>query len=110
MDDDGNYLKLKFSEYLQYMQNTKDYNPLYIFDGDIPQKMLQQYTVPKLFTQDYLQYIQEKRPLYRWILCGYSDINISPKNSGSMMHVDPYETSAWNCVVLGKKRWVMFPP
>jgi hypothetical protein len=41
MDDDGNYLKLKFSEYLQYMQNTKDYNPLYIFDGDIPQEMLQ---------------------------------------------------------------------
>ena len=26
------------------------------------------------------------------------------------MHVDPYETSAWNSVVLGKKRWIIYPP
>ncbi|CAD8159252.1 unnamed protein product [Paramecium octaurelia] len=103
IDDDGNYLKLRFDQYIHYFQNNTDYNPFYIFDGDIPQNMLNQYKIPYLFPQDYLAYLKQRRPQYRWILCG-------PKQSGSMIHIDPYETSAWNCVVLGKKRWVMFPP
>ncbi|CAD8051350.1 unnamed protein product [Paramecium sonneborni] len=103
IDDDGNYLKLKFDQYIQYLRDNDDYNPFYIFDGDIPENMLNQYKIPYLFPQDYLSYLKQKRPQYRWILCG-------PKKSGSMIHVDPYETSAWNCVVLGKKRWIMFPP
>jgi len=39
----------------------------------------------------------------RWLIVG-------PARSGSSFHVDPNCTSAWNAVVRGSKKWIMFPP
>lgn len=41
--------------------------------------------------------------VYRWLIIG-------PSRSGSSFHVDPNSTSAWNAVITGKKKWVMYPP
>ena len=59
--------------------------------------------IPPYFQDDILMLLDEKkRPPFRWLLLG-------PKRSGSQIHIDPFQTSAWNTLFVGKKRWVMMP-
>lgn len=60
--------------------------------------------VPKQFTEDFFSVLGESaRPDYKWLIMG-------PERSGSSFHKDPNATSAWNAVVKGSKKWVLFPP
>ena len=42
-------------------------------------------------------------PAWSWMYMG-------PRGSSSPIHVDIFESSAWNLVVQGRKLWVFFPP
>ena len=35
---------------------------------------------------------------------------VSGAGTGSKYHVDPLNTSAWNSLLLGRKRWAVYPP
>jgi histone arginine demethylase JMJD6 len=108
-DDDGNSVKIKLKYFLRYLQHNRDDSPLYVFDSaferdKIAKEMLQDYQVPIYFRDDLFRLVSEsRRPPYRWVLFG-------PERSGSTVHVDPLATNAWNTLLHGQKRWVLFPP
>ncbi|EEC68399.1 hypothetical protein OsI_36560 [Oryza sativa Indica Group] len=84
----------------------KEERPLYLFDAKFTEKvpeMGRDYEVPAYFREDLFGVLGEERPDHRWVIIG-------PAGSGSSFHVDPNSTSAWNAVIKGAKKWVMFPP
>ena len=108
-DDDGYTIRVKLRHFLKYLHQNKDDSPLYIFDATFDEdryakRLLEDYTVPEYFNEDLMGLVGERRrPPYRWFLVG-------PCRSGTTVHIDPLGTSAWNTLVHGVKRWVLFPP
>eukprot|EP01129_Flabellula_baltica_P005784 TRINITY_DN2119_c0_g1_i1.p1 TRINITY_DN2119_c0_g1~~TRINITY_DN2119_c0_g1_i1.p1 ORF type:complete len:422 (-),score=68.68 TRINITY_DN2119_c0_g1_i1:355-1596(-) len=98
--------KMTFAQYLNYMRQQKDGNPLYLFDAHFGEKIPQltkEYKVPEIFWEDLFACLYSKRPSYRWIIVG-------PMRSGSNFHIDPTGTGAWNTLLYGRKRWALYPP
>jgi histone arginine demethylase JMJD6 len=109
-DDHGKSIKVKLRHFLKYLHTNRDDSPLYIFDSAFDEDRLAKriclsdYQVPCYFADDLFRFISEsRRPPYRWFLVG-------PERSGTTVHIDPLGTSAWNILVHGQKRWVLFPP
>jgi histone arginine demethylase JMJD6 len=108
-DDDGRNIKIRLLHFLNYTQFNHDDSPLYIFDSNFDEdkyadRILRDYRVPSYFSDDLFGLVSEsRRPPYRWFLIG-------PERSGTCVHIDPLGTSAWNTLVEGRKRWVLFPP
>lgn len=100
-----------FATYYEYMKNSQDESPLYLFDRKFAEKMditvgRQQgaaYWRPDCFGPDLFEVLGDERPAHRWLIVG-------PERSGSTFHKDPNATSAWNAVIQGSKYWIMFPP
>ena len=80
-----------FKAYLDYMDNTSDESPLYLFDHLFVEKMILtvgtngDYCVPECFRQDLFASLGEDRPDSRWLIIG-------PERSGSTFHKDPNAT------------------
>ena len=108
-DDDGKSIKIKLKHFLKYLHDNADDSPLYIFDSGFDEdkhadRILKDYRVPTYFRDDLFGLVSERRrPPYRWWLVG-------PERSGTCVHIDPLATSAWNTLIQGQKRWVLFPP
>ncbi|KAG0565056.1 hypothetical protein KC19_8G160000 [Ceratodon purpureus] len=103
----GKKIKMKLKDYAAYMACQHDEEPLYIFDakfGESAPEMLEEYSVPTLFSEDLLAVLDKPvRPAFRWLVAG-------PARSGASWHVDPALTSAWNTLLSGRKRWALYPP
>ncbi|XP_057805276.1 arginine-specific demethylase JMJ22 [Salvia miltiorrhiza] len=99
-------VQMKLEDYFRYSDQVKEERPLYLFDPKFGEKVPQlgmDYEVPEYFSEDLFSVLGSERPDYRWIIIG-------PAGSGSSFHIDPNSTSAWNAVVRGSKKWVLFPP
>ena len=100
--------RMKMKHYLQYCKRTRDDSPLYLFEDSLDtsgrESILRDYSVPEVFKYDYYGAVPtDVRPPFRWMVIG-------PARSGSMIHQDPLGTSAWNALIEGHKKWVIFPP
>ncbi|KAH6807509.1 transferring glycosyl group transferase [Perilla frutescens var. frutescens] len=99
-------VQMKLEDYFRYSDQAREERPLYLFDPKFAEKVPQlgmDYEVPDYFSEDLFSVLGRERPDYRWIIIG-------PAGSGSSFHIDPNSTSAWNAVVRGSKKWVLFPP
>ncbi|PVI08036.1 Clavaminate synthase-like protein [Periconia macrospinosa] len=109
-------------KYMDYMTNSSDESPLYLFDRSFVEKTKisvggsnssssssssssdsnAAYWAPRCFGPDLFSVLGDHRPDSRWMILG-------PKRSGSTFHKDPNATNAWNAVLTGSKYWLMFP-
>ncbi|KAG5055789.1 hypothetical protein JHK85_008299 [Glycine max] len=99
-------LEMKLGEYFGYSGQVREERPLYLFDPKFAEKVSKlgdDYDVPVYFREDLFGVLGNERPDYRWVIIG-------PSGSGSSFHVDPNSASAWNAVIKGSKKWILFPP
>lgn len=68
------------------------------FEGEIDSEQEQVYHT------DLFRLLGEgQRPDYKWVVAG-------PARSGSIFHIDPNQTNAWNVLLTGHKKWIFYPP
>ncbi|XP_021886897.1 F-box protein At5g06550 [Carica papaya] len=99
-------VEMKLEDYFDYSDRVREERPLYLFDPKFAEKVPilgLEYDVPVYFREDLFNVLGDERPDYRWIIIG-------PAGSGSSFHIDPNSTSAWNAVIRGSKKWILFPP
>jgi hypothetical protein len=101
--------EMTLAAYLDYALSSVDEQPLYLFDksfADRAPEMAAEYNVPPLFAPErdlFAQLPAECRPDYRWLIIGGA-------RSGSLWHVDPNASAAWNGLIRGRKKWLLCPP
>lgn len=99
-------VEMRLQDFFRYSDQAREERPLYLFDPKFAEKVPRlgsDYEVPAYFTEDLFKVLGSERPDYRWVIIG-------PAGSGSSFHIDPNSTSAWNAVIKGSKKWVLFPP
>ncbi|MCE3228482.1 MAG: hypothetical protein K0S32_3033 [Bacteroidetes bacterium] len=103
----GDTKDMSIADYFSYFrENPYDdhfyYLKNWVFQNNIPE-LMDDYEVPSFF-QSWTEYIPvEHRPKLRWLYIG-------PKGSGSQLHLDIVNSSAWNAVLSGRKKWHFFHP
>jgi len=97
-------MKMKLSSFVDYMKANADLQPLYLFESDLPKDLQSQLSVPKIFEENFLTALDDPSFTGRqWLLIGGA-------GSGLSFHVDPFGCSAWNALLQGRKRWILYPP
>lgn len=100
----GPDVNMTLAEYVHYAAACRADFPYYLFVRSFKGPMaalLEDYGVHAPFRDDLLQLIPASAMRY-WI-CG-------PARTGTLLHVDPLGTAAWNTNLCGAKRWVFLPP
>lgn len=105
--------QMTLPEYCRYMAKQatvgshQHTSPRYLFDPLHQSSKVKfigaDYKRPVYFQNSLFEYYGPDRPSYRWLLIG-------PRRSGTIIHIDPWGTSAWNTSIRGRKRWLLFPP
>jgi histone arginine demethylase JMJD6 len=102
----GDEVRVPFTDFAAYVLAQDHDAPLYLFNdewGGAARALLSDFD-PPAWAEDLLSHAPAHlRPPYRWLLVG-------PKRSGTLPHVDPLGTCAWNALISGEKLWVLWEP
>ena len=112
----ANFTLESYQEYCKF--SYLEESPLYLFDRTafdsngqwyddfFPEfyKLCPYWDPSAMLGHDMLQHLgANRRPDHTWLISG-------PKRSGSVFHLDPNATHAWNACIQGRKRWIFYPP
>ncbi|MGI4821954.1 MAG: cupin-like domain-containing protein [Janthinobacterium lividum] len=96
---------LSVAEFMDYVSATEDPDPYYLRNWQFHLKQpefLNDYRVLPFFKSWAEAAPPAQNPHFSWVFIG-------PKNSFSGLHIDVMNTSAWNAVTVGSKRWFFYP-
>ncbi|XP_045521234.1 2-oxoglutarate and iron-dependent oxygenase JMJD4 [Pieris brassicae] len=102
---------MEVKEFMEYLKHKNKENLLYLKDWHLKAKLKQMnvrndfYKVPEYFASDWLNEYAEDN--------GEDDfqfVYIGPKDSWTPLHADVYTSYSWSVNIVGKKKWVLFPP
>eukprot|EP01059_Diplonema_ambulator_P030874 TRINITY_DN5473_c0_g1_i1.p1 TRINITY_DN5473_c0_g1~~TRINITY_DN5473_c0_g1_i1.p1 ORF type:complete len:493 (+),score=162.41 TRINITY_DN5473_c0_g1_i1:180-1658(+) len=99
-------LRITFREYFSYADTNDSDFPWYLFGDDFAgprAPLLDDIAVPTAFASDIYASYRHFFPTYRYMVIGGD-------RTGTHMHTDPKYTCAFNTLLSGQKRWVLFPP
>jgi len=103
-------VELSLQEYAAYAgSNTADW-PFYVWERNFEgarRCLLDDFRSPKVFEDDLYDITPEIREFLP--LTCHLFVLVGGRRTGSNMHTDPKWSSAWNTLLTGKKRWVLFP-
>lgn len=91
----------KLSEYLTYAEQADEPDPYYLTNlshSPATADLFQGYRTPPHFVNWLDAFDDPHVPVLKWLIIG-------PRGSFSPMHLDTLDTSAWNGLVVGTKRW-----
>jgi histone arginine demethylase JMJD6 len=102
-------VRIPIALYYEYSNNNTADDPFYGFEHDFSEKrevLLEDYSAPSYFKDDFYNLNEKTREFYP----NYRHFIIGAERTGTNLHVDPKCTGAWNTLLFGHKKWVLFPP
>ncbi|XP_068620840.1 2-oxoglutarate and iron-dependent oxygenase JMJD4 [Battus philenor] len=98
---------MKVKDYMLYLKNDKKENLLYLKDWHLRRMKPDHnfYEVPRIFASDWLN---------EFAMDTHDDdfmfVYIGPENSWTPLHCDVYSSYSWSVNIIGRKKWILFPP
>lgn len=106
----GTELWLPAQQFVQYAVTAEFDSPFYVFQKKFIKgqhdALFEDYRRSDLFSSD----LWDLSPKLRDSFAQNRFFCLGGERTGSGLHVDPHFTGAWNTLLCGEKRWVLFPP
>lgn len=93
------------TEYIEYMRNNNDADPFYLKNCQFHRntELINDYPLPEYLQSWHVALPEDSRPFLSWLY-------LASKDTFSSIHLDIFNTSAWNAVISGKKLWLFYHP
>uniref|UniRef100_A0A6B2LAT9 JmjC domain-containing protein n=1 Tax=Arcella intermedia TaxID=1963864 RepID=A0A6B2LAT9_9EUKA len=102
-------IRLPLVLFKEYADTATGDSPFYGFEYDFNDEraaLLSDYKIPEYFQSDFF----DVDPIARNFYTNNRHLIVGGERTGTNLHFDPKGTSAWNSLLIGRKKWAIFPP